>query len=75
MAVDAAMAGQGVLIGHTALIREQLRSGALVAPFAERVTSRKRYYAVPRPDRAGAPAVQAFLNWLREQSATSPASI
>jgi len=71
MAVDAAVAGQGVLIGHAALIADELRSGKLVAPFAQRISSPKRYYAVVRPDRASSSAVGAFLEWLRDQSRSS----
>ncbi|MCU0907772.1 MAG: LysR family transcriptional regulator [Rhodobacteraceae bacterium] len=37
LAVDAAVAGAGVLMGHSALVAPQLASGALVAPFAHRV--------------------------------------
>jgi LysR family glycine cleavage system transcriptional activator len=65
MAVDAAVAGQGVLIGHAALLEEELRRGDLVAPFPQKVSSPKRYYAVVRADRAVLPAVKAFIEWLR----------
>lgn len=68
MAVDAAVAGQGVLIGHAALIRNELHSGDLIVPFASRVTSAKRYYALVRNDRAGLPAVRAFMDWLYSRS-------
>lgn len=68
MAIDAAVAGQGVLIGHAALIGDQLRSGTLVAPFGQRVSSPKRYYAVARSDRACTAAVRAFLDWLHSRS-------
>lgn len=68
MAVDAAVAGQGILIGHAALIQDELRSGALVAPFAGRVRSPKRYYALVPRERAALPAVRAFLDWLYTRS-------
>lgn len=64
MAVDAAVAGQGVLIGHAALIRDELNSGELIVPFAPRITSTKRYYALVHGDRADSPATRAFLDWL-----------
>ncbi len=72
MAVDAAVAGQGVLVGHAALIEDELRRGDLVAPFAPRVSSPKRYYAAVRSDRAAMPAVRSFIDWLR--TCTPPAA-
>lgn len=68
MAVDAAVAGQGVLIGHTPLIRDELHRGELIVPFASRVTSAKRYYALVRRDRTDSPAIRAFLDWLYSRS-------
>ena len=68
MAVDAAVAGQGVLIGHAALIRQELHNGELIVPFASRITSTKRYYALVGNDRAGSPAVRAFIDWLYSRS-------
>jgi len=66
MAVDAAVAGYGVLIGHAPFIQNELRSGELVAPFAPRVASPKRYYALVRSSCANLPAVRAFLDWLNQ---------
>ncbi|MGF3027784.1 LysR family transcriptional regulator [Methylobacterium aquaticum] len=39
IALDAALAGHGVLIGHSALVGEALASGRLVAPFGDRVVA------------------------------------
>jgi LysR family glycine cleavage system transcriptional activator len=64
MAVDAAIAGYGVLIGHTAFIKDELKSGALVAPFISRLVPPKRYYALVQTHRASSPAVRAFVHWL-----------
>lgn len=64
MAVDAAVSGQGVLVGHAALIRDELNSGELIVPFAPRVTSDKRYYALVPNERADSPSTRAFLDWL-----------
>lgn len=71
MAVDAAVAGQGVLIGHAALIQDELRNGKLIAPFDTRVSCSKRYYALAHSDRASAPAVRAFLDWLTVKAASA----
>ncbi|WP_299479625.1 LysR family transcriptional regulator [uncultured Roseibium sp.] len=37
LAVEEAISGAGVLMGHTSLVEQHLRSGALVAPFPKRV--------------------------------------
>jgi LysR family transcriptional regulator, glycine cleavage system transcriptional activator len=66
MAVDAAVAGQGVLIGHGALIEDELRSGKLIAPFTQRVPCSERYYAHARPDRSSSSTVRAFMDWLAD---------
>ncbi|MET7242579.1 LysR family transcriptional regulator, partial [Methylobacterium sp. EM32] len=39
IALDAALAGHGVLIGHSALLGEALAAGRLVAPFGDRVVA------------------------------------
>lgn len=69
MAVDAALAGYGALIGHTALIERELRDGTLIAPFGPRVPSPRRFYALAHASRVGKPAVRAFLDWLGRLSA------
>lgn len=71
MAVDAAVAGQGVLIGHSALIQDELRHGKLIAPFDTRVSCPKRYYALAHSGRASSPAVRAFLDWLAVKAASA----
>lgn len=71
MAVDAAVAGQGVLIGHSALIQQELRQGKLIAPFETRVSCPKRYYALAHSGQASSPAVRAFLDWLTVKAASA----
>ncbi|WP_053078792.1 LysR substrate-binding domain-containing protein, partial [Methylobacterium tarhaniae] len=39
IALDAALAGHGVLIGHSALVGEALAAGRLVAPFGDRMVA------------------------------------
>jgi LysR family glycine cleavage system transcriptional activator len=54
LAVEEARNGAGVLIGHEPLVRAQLASGALVAPFPTRVTlDRRMSIALARPAAAG----------------------
>jgi LysR family glycine cleavage system transcriptional activator len=74
MALDAAVRGQGVLIGHSALIQDELQNGKLIAPFSTRLPSKRRYYALTRSARASSSAaVRAFLRWLTTHAAPATA--
>lgn len=42
LAVETAESGGGVLMGHAQLLRQRLKSGRLIAPFAERVSTGRR---------------------------------
>lgn len=62
MVVNAAIAGSGVAIGHTALLETYLRLGTLVAPFAIDAPPAKQFYALvaENPQRK---AVKQFIRW------------
>lgn len=62
MVVNAAIAGTGVAIGHTALLETYLQLGTLVAPFDIKTKPAKQFYAVvaENPRRK---AVKQFVNW------------
>jgi LysR family glycine cleavage system transcriptional activator len=69
MAVQAALDGGGVLMGHAALVRRHIAAGTLVAPFA--VTARTgKQLAVLTPAGTG-PRVTALLAWLVGSGARS----
>jgi LysR family glycine cleavage system transcriptional activator len=63
LAVEAAVAGLGVMIGRTALIAEELRSGRLVEVSPLRVPSPRSYHLI-RPRRPALPAAQIVWDWL-----------
>lgn len=65
LAVEEAAGGAGVLIGHQALVATHLAAGALVAPFAQRVTlpGGLRLWSA-RPMRAGT-AVERVARFLK----------
>jgi len=74
LAIEAAVAGLGVVVGRSALVAEELRSGRLVEPIAFRVPSSRAYYAI-RPRRTPHPPAQALWSWLLRTSASpSPPS-
>lgn len=66
LAVEEAVNGAGVLMGHSALVSAHLASGALVAPFATRLASdRALCLWSARSLRAGSPAARV-ADWLAE---------
>jgi LysR family glycine cleavage system transcriptional activator len=64
MAIQAAIRGEGVALGRTPLIQEELAAGQLVRLFDLRLKAEMAYY-VACPARAlERPAVRAFRDWL-----------
>lgn len=69
-AVQAAIAGQGVLLASWPILREPFDAGLLVAPCPERLTTDIGYELVVTKENAKRPEVAAFVEWLLE--ATGP---
>lgn len=65
MALEAALAGQGVALGRTTLVADDLREGRLVAPLRRRVPSGLAYWFLSTRAGADEPRISAFLDWLR----------
>ena len=63
LAIEAAAAGHGVVLGRATLVRRDLAHGRLVRPFDLGVESGLRYYLV-LPRGALTPALDAFGSWL-----------
>lgn len=69
MAVEAAVEGLGVAIGHDPLVARDLRSGRLVAPFDLRVPA-PRGYAIILPSWSRKRRdVSDFVDWLQDEAA------
>jgi DNA-binding transcriptional LysR family regulator len=62
--VQAAIAGEGVALGRAPLVERLLKSGELVAPFRDRVTSSRKYFVIVAPAEQGRPRVRRFVEWL-----------
>jgi len=62
MALQAAVDGAGVLMGHEALVSRALAAGSLVAPFSQRVPTGLSL-SILAPDRPPAHAA-AMVEWL-----------
>jgi DNA-binding transcriptional LysR family regulator len=72
-AVQAAVRGQGVVMGRTPLLEDAIANRQLVAPFPDLgMATGYRYYLVVHPERADAPEVAAFVRWLVEEFERGP---
>jgi LysR family transcriptional regulator, glycine cleavage system transcriptional activator len=63
-AIQAAIRGEGVVLGRSALIADELAGGRLVRPFALSLPADFAYYAVYPPRVLQRPNVKAFRDWL-----------
>ncbi len=68
--IAAALAGHGVALGRTPLLREALASGELVAPFSREADPARAYFAVVSKNAAGRPEVAEFVAWLKAEAAS-----
>jgi len=67
--IPAAIAGNGVALGRSPLVREALAAGELVAPFRRSADPARAYFAIVSNNAAARPEVKAFLGWLRGEAA------
>lgn len=67
--IPAAIAGQGVALGRSPLVREPIAAGTLVAPFSRMGESSRAYFVVVSQNAAGREEVGNFLRWLKEEAA------
>ena len=68
--IPAALAGHGVALGRTPLVRDLLAAKELVAPFKSSADPARAYFAIVSKRAAGRPEVAAFVEWLKEAAAT-----
>ena len=74
--IPAAIAGHGVALGRSPLVREAIASGTLVAPFPRTSESSRAYFVLASTNAAGRAEVEDFVKWLRAEAAreeTAPA--
>src|ERR671915_17478 len=67
--IPAAVAGHGVALGRSPLVKDLMRSGELVAPFKSSADPARAYYAIVSKNAAGRPEVAAFVEWLKQEAA------
>jgi DNA-binding transcriptional LysR family regulator len=71
--IPAAIAGHGVALGRSPLVRKALASGELVAPFKRSADPSRAYYAIISSHSEGRPEVADFLAWLKDEAKREPA--
>jgi len=69
MVIDAAVDGQGVALGRTALAAWDLISGRLVRPFPLALRLSKTYWIVCPKATAALPKIATFRSWLLQEAA------
>jgi LysR family glycine cleavage system transcriptional activator len=63
-AIQAAIRGEGVVLGRSALVADELSAGRLVRPFKLSLPAGFAYYVVCPPRALKRPGVKAFRDWL-----------
>jgi LysR family glycine cleavage system transcriptional activator len=69
LAMQAAIEGQGVVLGRSALVANDLAAGRLVRPFNVSVPGKFAYYLVYPEPAVKRPKVAAFRDWLTAEAA------
>jgi LysR family glycine cleavage system transcriptional activator len=65
--VQAAIQGDGVILGRSALVADDLKAGRLVHPFSLSLPVDLAYYVVYPPQTAERPKVRKFRDWLMQE--------
>jgi LysR family transcriptional regulator, glycine cleavage system transcriptional activator len=68
-ALRVAIAGNGVALGRTTLVEQDLAEQRLVCPFGPTVECTLAYHVVCRPEDADDPTILAFRDWLIREAA------
>ncbi len=68
--IPAAVAGHGVALGRSPLVKGLLDSGGLVAPFKSTADPARAYFAIASRHAEGRPEVAAFIAWLKAEAAS-----
>ena len=66
--IPAAVAGHGVALGRSPLLKDLLAAKELVAPFKSSADPARAYFAITSRSAAGRAEVTGFLDWLKEEA-------
>lgn len=70
-AVQAAIQGEGVVLGRSALVADDLKAGRLVKPFSVSLPADLAYYVAYPAQTSQRPKVRAFRDWLFDEVSRS----
>lgn len=68
LAIEAAVAGRGILLARSVIAEEDLKAGRLVKPFGEAVPINFAHYIVCPEDKLKNERVQDLIDWLRTET-------
>lgn len=71
LCADAAIGGQGVMLGWHTLAVDAIRAGLLVAPFQRAIDIGTAYFAATSPNRPENGHVRAFVAWVETEMAAT----
>ncbi|MDX1401007.1 MAG: LysR substrate-binding domain-containing protein [Kiloniellales bacterium] len=67
LAIQAAIAGQGVVLGSAPIVKAPMEAGLLVSPFAEKAKTGTGYDLVVGRERLERPEVASFIAWILDE--------
>jgi len=73
LVIQAAVAGEGVALGRSVLVADNLEAGLLVKPFDIELKAMLSYFAVCPKAAANRPKIAAFRTWLQQEAAETHA--
>jgi LysR family glycine cleavage system transcriptional activator len=71
--IPAAVAGNGVALGRSPLVKDLMAARELVAPFKDKADPARAYFVLVARRAAGREEVAQFVNWLKEEAAREEA--
>ncbi len=71
--IPAAVAGHGVALGRSPLVKDLIASRELIAPFQSKADPARAYFVIVSKHAASRPEVAAFVSWLRSEAAKEEA--
>jgi LysR family glycine cleavage system transcriptional activator len=74
LALQAAVDGQGVALGDSSLVSDDLAAGRLVQPFALTIKGPPQfaYYVISRMETQNDPLIRSFREWILDEAARTP---
>ena len=74
LALQAAIDGQGVALGDSSLVSDDLAAGRLVQPFAVTIKGPPQfaYYVISPVATQNDPLVRSFRDWILDEAANTP---